>query len=120
MTIDKKIRDETSWHDINREAAKISAFSSAKSVKYKYLTGREILPFGSSQMIEQSKFTYSPLRKTFEKWAKTIKDQPDKQVKASKVLKSEDQQLIVLDASPEDQLNGETRIKLRKSKELKQ
>ena len=43
MTIDEKIRDEKLQHDINREAAKISALSSNKIHKYDYLTGEDIL-----------------------------------------------------------------------------
>ena len=34
------------------------------------------------QVIEQAKFTYSPLRKAFEKQMKIIKDQEEKQRKA--------------------------------------
>ena len=37
-------------------------------------------------MIEQAKFTYSPLGKALEKQIKTIKDQARKQVETSKVL----------------------------------
>ena len=33
-------------------------------------------------MIEQAKFTYSPLGKAFEKQTKTIKDQREKQIEA--------------------------------------
>ena len=44
MTIDDQIRDEKLQYDINREAAKISAFSSNKFNKYEYLNGEEILP----------------------------------------------------------------------------
>ena len=67
MTIDDKIRDEKFQCNINREAAKISALSPGKSDKYEYLTGGEILPSDQSRKIEQSKFTYSPTRKAFEK-----------------------------------------------------
>ena len=52
---------------INREAAKISAVSSGKIVKYEYLTGGEIVPPDQSRVIEQAKFTYSSIRKAFEK-----------------------------------------------------
>ena len=41
--IDDQIRDEKLQYDINREAAKISAFSSGKIDKYEHLTGEEIL-----------------------------------------------------------------------------
>ena len=44
MTIDDQIRDEKFQHDINGEAAKISALLSGKINKYEYLTVEEILP----------------------------------------------------------------------------
>ena len=62
-------------HDINREAAKISVLSSDKIEKYDYLTGGEILLSNQKQIIEQAKFTYSPLGKAFEKQTETIEDQ---------------------------------------------
>ena len=64
-------------YDINRETAKISALSSGKTDKYEYLTGEGILPSHQKQIIEQAKFTYSPLGKAFEKQIKTIEDQVD-------------------------------------------
>ena len=82
MAIDDQIRDEKLQYDINREAAKISALSSGKIHKYEYLTGEETLPSNQQQIIEQAKFTYSPLEKAFEKQIKTIEDQGEKQVKA--------------------------------------
>ena len=39
MTIDGKIRDEKLHYNINREAAKVSAFSSGKTDKLEYYTG---------------------------------------------------------------------------------
>ena len=80
MTIEDKIKDEKLQYDINREAAKISVLSSGKIDKYEYLTGEEILPTNQQQIIEQAKFTYSPLGKSFEK--QTIKDQGEKQINA--------------------------------------
>ena len=62
MISDDQIRDEKLRYDINWEAAKISALSSGKIDKYEYLTGREMLPSNQQQIIEQAKFTYSPLR----------------------------------------------------------
>ena len=82
MAINDQIRDEKLQYDINREAAKISALSSGKIDKYEYLTGEEILPSNQKQIIEQAKFTYSPLGKPFEKQAKTTEDQGQKQIKA--------------------------------------
>ena len=82
MTIEDQIRDEKLQYDINREVAKISLLSSGKTDKYEYLTGEEILPSTQEQIIEQAKFTYSPLGKAFEKQTKTIKYQGEKQIKA--------------------------------------
>ena len=70
MTIDDKISDKKLQYDINREAAKISALSSANIDKYENLTGVEILPFNQRQIIEQAKLQHSPLRKAFEKQTK--------------------------------------------------
>ena len=75
MTLEDQIRDEKLEYDINGEAAKISALSSGKTTKYEYRTGEEILPSNQQQIIEQTKFTYSPLGKAFEKQIKTIEDQ---------------------------------------------
>ena len=93
MTSDDKIIDEKLQYDINREAAKISALSSAKIDKYEYLTGGEILPSNLRQVIEQANFTYSPLGKAFEKQTKTIEDHVEKQRKA---LEKYGKKLIIL------------------------
>ena len=82
MTINDQIRDEKLQYDINRKAAEISAKSSGKLHKYEYLTGEDILPSNQQQIIEQARFTYSPLGKAFEKQIKTIEDQGEKQIKA--------------------------------------
>ena len=74
MTINDQIRDEKLQHDINREAAKTSALSSGKIHKYEYPTGEDILPSNQQQIIEQAKFTYSPLGKASEKQIKKIKE----------------------------------------------
>ena len=48
-------------------------------------------------MIEQANFTYSSLRKAFEKQIKTIKDQERQQMQGLEVLKlEEDQQNLIL------------------------
>ena len=56
------------------EAEKKSALSSGKIDKYEYLTGEELLPSNQRQILEQGKFTNSPLGKAFEKQIKTIED----------------------------------------------
>ena len=55
---------------------------SGKIDQYEYLTGEDILPSNQQQVIEQAKFTYSPLEKAFEKQIKKIEDQREKQIKA--------------------------------------
>ena len=67
MAIDDKIKDGKLQYDINREAAKILALSFGKIDKNEYLTGEEILPSDQSIIIEQVKFTYSPLGTALEK-----------------------------------------------------
>ena len=73
MSIDDKIKDKKLQYEINKETAKISPLSSGKLDKYEYLTGEEILPSNERQIIEQEKFTYSPLGKAFEKQLKQLK-----------------------------------------------
>ena len=87
MTINDQIRDEKLRYDINREAAKMSALSSGKIHKYEYHTGEDILPSNQQQIMEQTRFTYSPLGKAFEKQIKTIEDQGQKQVEVLNTLK---------------------------------
>ena len=87
MTIDDKNKDEKLQHNINKEAAKILTLSSGKIEQYEYLTGNEMLPFGQSRMIEQTKLTYPPLEKAFVKQIKAIDDHGRKQVESLKVLK---------------------------------
>ena len=75
MNIEDRIKDEKLQYDINRDAAKVSALSSGKIDKYEYLTSEERLPSNQQQIIEQAKFTYSPLEISLEKQAKLIEDQ---------------------------------------------
>ena len=89
MTINDQIKDEKLQYNMNREAAKISALSSGKLHKYEYLSGEYILPSTQHQIIEQTKFTYSPLGKAYDKQIKTIEDQGKKQVDALNTLKSD-------------------------------
>ena len=80
MTINDQIKDEKLQYDTNREAAKISALSSGNFYKYEYLTGEDILPSNQQQIKAQTKCTYSPLGKAFDKQIKTIQDQGKKAV----------------------------------------
>ena len=119
MTINDQIRDEKLQYDINREAAKISALSSGKIHKYEYLTGEDILPSNQQQIIEQAKFTYSPLGKAFKKQIKTIEYQGEKQVKALNTLKSDNNKLTIEDVIPKSVFaNDEAKEEFNKIKEI--
>ena len=122
MTIDDKIGDETLQYDINREAAKISALSSGKIDKYECFAGEEILPFNQRQIIEQTTFSYSPLRRTFEKQTKTIEKQGEKQMKAiqSRVKKTflDANQKSIASLISKDFLNEEATYELTKIVEI--
>ena len=65
-------------YDINREAAKILALSSGKIDKYEYVAGEKILPSDQSRMIEQAKFTYSPLGNALENQARLLEDKDER------------------------------------------
>ena len=120
MTIDDQIRDKKLQFDINREAAKISALSLNKIGKYEYLTGEEILPSNQQQIIEQVKFTYSPLEKAFEKQIKTIEDQGEKQIEALKDLKPEEKTKSVDGIFPKGHENVEIKNEINKIKEYEE
>ena len=118
MTINDQIKDEKIQYDINREAAKILALSSGEIRKYECLTGEDILPSNQQQIIEQAKFTFSPLRKAFEKQIKTIEDQGKKHVETLSTLKS-NKQLTTEDVIPKKALNNdEAKKELHKIKEI--
>ena len=66
------------------------------------------MPSNQQQIIEQAKFTYSPLGKAFEKQTKTIEDQGKKQVDALESLKTSDKELPpIKDFIPKENLNPE-------------
>ena len=109
--IDAKIRDEKLQCNINREATKILALSSRKIAKYEYLTGEEILPFKQRQIIEQAKFTYSPLVKAFEK-------QIEKKVNAIKTLDYSIKLKQIEGIFPQSLMNDLIRAKLKEVGEL--
>ena len=69
-----------------------------------YLTGEEILPSNQKQIIEQAKFTYSPLVKAFEKQIKKAEDQGRKQVETIKDLKAREQTKATKDKSDDNPL----------------
>ena len=63
--LNRKIKQNEAQYDLDREAAKISALHSNNLDKYEYLTGEDLSLKPS--IVEQAKFEYSPLGKTFNK-----------------------------------------------------
>ena len=63
--LDRKIMQNEAQYDLDRKAAKISAFFSNNLDKYEYLTGEDLGLKPST--IEQTKFEYSPSGKVFNK-----------------------------------------------------
>ena len=63
--LNRKIKQNESQYDLDREAAKISALSSNNLDKYESLTGEHLGLKPST--IEKAKFEYSPLGKIFNK-----------------------------------------------------
>ena len=63
--LNRKIKQNESQYDLDREAAKISALSSKNLDKYYLLTGEDL--HLKPTTIEQTKFEYSPLGKIFNK-----------------------------------------------------
>ena len=81
---------------------KYQLYHQAISNKQEYLTGEDILPSNQQQIIQQAKFTYSPLGKEFDKQIKTIEDQGQKQVDALKNLKAKKQTKAITYKSDDD------------------
>ena len=55
--LNRKIKQNEAWYNIDRKAAKISALSSDNLDKYEYLTGEDLDLKPST--VEQAKFEYS-------------------------------------------------------------
>ena len=65
MTINNQIRDEKLQYDVNREAAKTSAFSSGEIYKCECLTGEDILPSNQQQNNRTNKIYLFSAGKSF-------------------------------------------------------
>ena len=61
----RKIKQNESQYDLDREAAKLSALSSNNLDKYELLSGEDLDLKPST--VKQAKFEYSPLGKVFNK-----------------------------------------------------
>ena len=111
--IDDNFRDEKLQHNINKEAAKISVLSSRKINKFEYVTDKEMLPYNRSQMIEQAKFTYSPLRKA-------LKKQTRSKLQSSSLSNKKDELNQIESIFPKNQVNDLITDKPKEIKELEE
>ena len=89
--LDRKSMQNEAQYDLDRKAAKISAFSSNNLGKYKYLT-REDLGLTSST-VEQAKFEYSPLSTVFNRGLKD-EDKKEALVKGVKNIEDKNEELL--------------------------
>ena len=95
--LNRKIKQNESQYDLDREAAKISALSSNNLDKYELLTGEDLNLKPST--VEQAKCEYAPLRKIFNKGLneydkkevllKKLKNIEDKNKQQLKVIKDQ-------------------------------
>ena len=89
--IDKKIKANQAHYDLDRLAAKISAYSSGDLKKYEYLTGEDL---GYKPSVsKQAKFDYSPLSNIFTKEL-NIDDQKEGLSKRLGNIKDKNEELL--------------------------
>ena len=89
--LDKKIMQNGAQYDLDRKAAKISVLSSNNLDKYEYLTDEDLGLKPST--VEQARFEYSPLGKTFNKELHK-NDQKEGLFKMSKNIENAQKDLI--------------------------
>ena len=63
--LDNKIRSNQAQYDLDRQNAKISGLSSGELDKYEYLTGEDL--GYKPNVVQKTKFEYSPLGQVFNK-----------------------------------------------------
>ena len=89
--LNRKIKQNETQYDLDREAAKISALSSKNLDKYELLTGKDLGL--KSRTIDQAKFEYSPLGKVFNKGL-SEEDKREGILKQLKNIKDKNEELI--------------------------
>ena len=63
--LNDKVKANKAQHHLDRQTAKISALSSGELQKYEYLTGEDLEY--KLDVVQKSKFEYSPLGQVFNK-----------------------------------------------------
>ena len=77
-----KLRMQNYSMILTEKQQKYQFYCQVKLINLNILQLQESLPPDQNRIIEQTKFTYSPLGKAFEKQIKMIKEQGEKQIKA--------------------------------------
>ena len=108
--LDRKIKQNESQYDLDREAAKISALSSKNLDKYELLTGEDLGLKPST--IEQTKFQYSPLGKIFNKGL-SEDDKKEGLFKRLENIKDKNEKLIntlsATNKAPKNKINNQSK-----------
>ena len=108
--LNRKIKQNESQYDLDREAAKISALSSKNLDKYELLTGEDLDIKPST--IEQAKFEYSPLGKIFNKGL-SKEDKKEGLFKRLENIKDKNEELIntvsTTNKTPKNKTNNQSK-----------
>ena len=108
--LNRKIKQNESQYDLDREATKISALSSKNLDKYELLTGEDLDIKPST--IEQAKFEYSPLGKIFNKGL-SKEDKKEELFKRLENIKDKNEELIntvnTTNKTPKNKTNNQSK-----------
>ena len=108
--LNRKIKQNESRYDLDREAVKISAFSSNNLDKYELLTGEDLDLKPST--VEQAKFEYSPLGKIFNKGL-SEDDKKEGLFKRLENIKDKNEELIntlsATNKAPKNKINNQSK-----------
>ena len=108
--LNRKIKQNESQYDLDREATKISALSSKNLDKYELLTGEDLDIKPST--IEQAKFEYSPLGKIFNKGL-SKEDKKEGLFKSLENIKDKNEELIntvsTTNKTPKNKTNNQSK-----------
>ena len=111
--LNRKIKQNESQYDLDREAAKISALSSNNLDKYELLTGEDLDLKPST--VEQAKFEYSPLGKVFNKGL-SAEDKKEGLFKRLENIKGKNEELIntlsTTNKAPKNKTTNQQNIKI--------
>ena len=108
--LNRKIKQNESQYDLDREAAKISALSSKNLDKYELLTGEDLDLKPS--IVAQVTFEYSPLGKIFNKGL-TEEDKKERLFKRLENIKDKNEELInrfsTTNKAPKNKINNQSK-----------